>query len=331
MNRNEKISLAGIFLGALISSIAPVAWWLGTISAMAGLIWIFAQGREAPMVKALAIFFAAVALIIEGCSAYMTFTYRRFEANLVTTSGAPSARTEVLVVDTQAALPIAQSVFTDNSGEFSYPKLRKHPQRFIALRGEGEKMLYFEFTRDLSAPPEQHVEIRGFPDHSDVVSTATPIYFESDESQLDESSRRVAGSVLAGLPSSDGTLIIEGHTDERGRDDYNYDLGRLRAITVYEIAKSQGFSDVVMVSYGRSRPVETGPMRQDRKNRRVVVRFIPKDGGPKKYVLMKETQALPRFMNEFCSTGFFGLNFGSNQLLALHNVGRPNGASGSCI
>jgi outer membrane protein OmpA-like peptidoglycan-associated protein len=75
-------------------------------------------------------------------------------------------------------------------------------------------------------------------------------------------------------------VIIEGHTDSVGQEQYNYDLGLERARVIREyILRSEKFDPSVIEarSYGETRPVADNGNYQGRQlNRRVVFRIIYK-------------------------------------------------------
>jgi|SRR5579884_3806531 len=67
----------------------------------------------------------------------------------------------------------------------------------------------------------------------------------------------VIRDILAAYPSQ--KLIIEGHADERGSEEYNLALGDRRAQSVKDFLTSQGIPDrqLTVISYGKERPVCT--------------------------------------------------------------------------
>src|SRR5262245_39258122 len=86
------------------------------------------------------------------------------------------------------------------------------------------------------------------------------VYFESDESNLsDETRDRLSrnADLLKGAPQLQ--LLIEGHADERGTNEYNLALGERRANAVKDYLASLGVSDARLrtLSYGEERPVCT--------------------------------------------------------------------------
>ncbi|MGH6933679.1 MAG: OmpA family protein [Dongiaceae bacterium] len=69
------------------------------------------------------------------------------------------------------------------------------------------------------------------------------------------------------------TVLLEGHCDERGTKNYNYDLGAHRAAEAKEYLIAQGVDPgrIDTVSYGKDRPaIEDSGERSWRQNRRVV-------------------------------------------------------------
>jgi peptidoglycan-associated lipoprotein len=97
-------------------------------------------------------------------------------------------------------------------------------------------------------PPEQFVPVPRLADiHFDY--DAHTIRAE-DTSILDENAAWIRAN-----PS--GLVLIEGHTDERGTDDYNLGLGDLRAAAAKNYLIEHGIpaDRMVAISYGKERPV----------------------------------------------------------------------------
>src|ERR1700733_214949 len=65
----------------------------------------------------------------------------------------------------------------------------------------------------------------------------------------------VIRDILAAYPTQ--KLLIEGHADERGSEEYNLALGDRRAQSVKDFLSSMGIPDVqlTLISYGKERPV----------------------------------------------------------------------------
>lgn len=112
----------------------------------------------------------------------------------------------------------------------------------------------------------------GFYDDGDSQGLATTFYFEFDRatlspqarSALDQHARRISGSI-----------VLEGHADERGSREYNIALGERRAQAVADYLQSRGVSSGMMeiVSYGEERPAVFGSNENAwARNRRVELR-----------------------------------------------------------
>lgn len=90
---------------------------------------------------------------------------------------------------------------------------------------------------------------------------ANMIFFDFDSSALKPESREVLqakAEAMELLPEV--TLVIEGHCDDRGTDEYNLALGERRARAAYEYLVRLGVapSRLSIVSYGEERPMVMG-------------------------------------------------------------------------
>jgi peptidoglycan-associated lipoprotein len=90
---------------------------------------------------------------------------------------------------------------------------------------------------------------------------ADTVYFDYDKSAIKSSEGAKVGAVadyLKGHPEAN--LVVEGHCDERGTEEYNRALGERRALAIREQLINKGVSadKVTTVSYGKDRPVESG-------------------------------------------------------------------------
>jgi outer membrane protein OmpA-like peptidoglycan-associated protein len=87
---------------------------------------------------------------------------------------------------------------------------------------------------------------------------------------------RVAG-VLNQYP--DTFIRVEGHTDNKGSDEYNLDLSKRRAAAVKTLLVMRGVADsrIEVVGFGKTMPVATNNTEAGRQmNRRVEIRIAPK-------------------------------------------------------
>jgi outer membrane protein OmpA-like peptidoglycan-associated protein len=119
----------------------------------------------------------------------------------------------------------------------------------------------------------------------DMVTTrqVRPIEFEFNSDVLLPSSMdlldRVA-SVLLGRPRL--KLIVEGHTDDVGDDDYNMQLSRYRAdaVKTYLVKKGIHPETIQARGYGETRPISPGKTEKDRAlNRRVEFKITTRNWG----------------------------------------------------
>lgn len=87
------------------------------------------------------------------------------------------------------------------------------------------------------------------------------IYFDYDSFELKGDTRdrlQQAAELLKANPAIG--VVIEGHADERGTEEYNLALGERRARAVYEFLTLMGISGdaLKMVSYGEESPLDSG-------------------------------------------------------------------------
>jgi peptidoglycan-associated lipoprotein len=92
-----------------------------------------------------------------------------------------------------------------------------------------------------------------FMDHPDV----RPIYFAFDRDAIRPGDAKILDANAAWLKENDGYLVlIEGHCDERGTEQYNLVLGERRAVAAmsYLIKRGVASNRLSVVSYGEERP-----------------------------------------------------------------------------
>ena len=93
--------------------------------------------------------------------------------------------------------------------------------------------------------------------------------------EIDQFLGDMQGSTGTGSASTERVFVVAGYTDSVGHEDYNYELGQRRATSVagYLVGK-KGLdpTQVRVVSYGASKPVDDNSTRSGRrKNRRVEI------------------------------------------------------------
>lgn len=86
------------------------------------------------------------------------------------------------------------------------------------------------------------------------------IYFDFDRSEIRSEFRDILDIGSTGLKESGATVVISGHTDDRGSDDYNLALGERRAGAVRKYLYNLGvpMSQMAIVSYGEAQPAVSG-------------------------------------------------------------------------
>ena len=90
---------------------------------------------------------------------------------------------------------------------------------------------------------------------------ADRIYFAFDSNELSQESRQVLTDKAELLKANPGlNLLIEGHCDERGTNEYNLALGERRARAAYEFLVLMGVdsSKMSIISYGEEYPAMQG-------------------------------------------------------------------------
>jgi len=106
---------------------------------------------------------------------------------------------------------------------------------------------------------------------SSASSLQGPLYFEvNDTAILDQ--KLIDNNARWLKEHPDRVVILEGHCDERGGDDFNLELGDKRARKVMEALMTLGVPEnqLIIVSYGRNRPVISNHQAEGwSKNRRV--------------------------------------------------------------
>lgn len=93
------------------------------------------------------------------------------------------------------------------------------------------------------------------------IITDAKVYFDFDKFDLKTDSKDVLkqkADVLKKFPAI--RVLVEGHCDERGTQEYNLALGERRARAVYEYLVMSGVNagQLEMISYGEERPAVEG-------------------------------------------------------------------------
>ena len=88
------------------------------------------------------------------------------------------------------------------------------------------------------------------------------VLFEYDRAVVKAGEAAKVAEVASRFKNEDGAtdLLIEGHCDERGTEEYNRSLGERRALALRELLIASGISAdrVHTVSFGKDKPADTG-------------------------------------------------------------------------
>jgi len=120
------------------------------------------------------------------------------------------------------------------------------------------------------ADMSQQAEVKGV-DESAMKSEAVPshdavaglerIHFDFDQFTLSADARRILAENAKYLNANGGVqVVIEGHCDERGSDEYNLALGESRALAAKSYLVSLGIDPkrLSVISYGEEKPLVSG-------------------------------------------------------------------------
>jgi len=92
------------------------------------------------------------------------------------------------------------------------------------------------------------------------VAALQEIHFDFDKYDIRPDAARILDSSADWIKSnSEALILVEGHCDERGTDEYNLALGdrRAQATKNYLVAQGVAASRLTTISYGKERPVCT--------------------------------------------------------------------------
>jgi peptidoglycan-associated lipoprotein len=104
--------------------------------------------------------------------------------------------------------------------------------------------------------PTTRPAVKGF----EAVPELQDVYFDFDKYDIRPADTRILDANAAWLKSNPNHLVlIEGHADERGTNEYNLALGERRAKSTMNYLVSQGVqaNRITIISYGEERPTCT--------------------------------------------------------------------------
>jgi peptidoglycan-associated lipoprotein len=140
------------------------------------------------------------------------------------------------------------------------PDLTVLPPAPDSLDGRGGKSL----TDGGELPPPPAVGSQTEPDPlrraaSGQSSELRPVHFDYDSATISAENMRILdGNAQWLIAHPKYQIQIEGHTDERGTDEYNLNLGdqRAKAVKGYLISKGVPGESLHTISYGEERPLD---------------------------------------------------------------------------
>jgi peptidoglycan-associated lipoprotein len=115
-------------------------------------------------------------------------------------------------------------------------------------------------------------EVEGVTVVEDVAVDLGAVYFDFDRSNIRSDARPVLRGNADQLRRAGIAVRLEGHTDERGDEEYNLALGERRANATKQYLENLGVDNVKMrtISYGEAKPAVAGHTEEAwRYNRRV--------------------------------------------------------------
>lgn len=119
--------------------------------------------------------------------------------------------------------------------------------------------------------PEANVERVG---EGILVTFPGGLLFDFDSSELRSGARRDLGRLANSVNDMDVDVLVAGHTDSVGDEDYNYDLSLRRARSAADHLMAEGLAEdhVLLTGLGEEEPVATNETEAGRQeNRRVEV------------------------------------------------------------
>jgi len=114
-----------------------------------------------------------------------------------------------------------------------------------------------------------------------VITLSGSVLFRTDESTLlPEAQTRLDQVAEALLTSRERSLVIEGHTDSEGTDEYNRDLSQRRAdaVRAYLIGRGYPADRIVAQGMGEGTPIAGNDTPEGRANNRRVEIIIQREG-----------------------------------------------------
>jgi outer membrane protein OmpA-like peptidoglycan-associated protein len=140
----------------------------------------------------------------------------------------------------------------------------------LAKAREGREQAEDALKATLSQLAQVREEARGL-----ILTLPGSIYFEVNKSEVKPGMRERLSEIARALATvGNRHVLVEGHTDSTGADEYNLKLSRLRAEAVRSILVAGGVSPdrIESQGYGKTRPVASNATASGKaQNRRVEI------------------------------------------------------------
>ncbi|XBC38479.1 MAG: OmpA family protein [Buchnera aphidicola (Melaphis rhois)] len=111
----------------------------------------------------------------------------------------------------------------------------------------------------------------------DILKQDNVVYFDFNKYNINAKFAKTLNNIATFLyEHPDVNIVIEGHTDKRGSEQYNVRLGQHRADAVKLYLQSKGIlsKQISTISYGSDKPAEIGDKEDSySKNRRAVIAY----------------------------------------------------------
>jgi chemotaxis protein MotB len=207
-------------------------------------------------------------------------------------------RTSAEVAASRAKLVEQEGIISDSNRQLE--NVRGQLQSIAVLRVGVLNKLKQAIETELGPKNRAGTELVSVGDNGNVVINES-LVFESDSYAIKKDARplldslaRALGNLLAdeSVRNNIDTILIQGHTDERGSASYNWDLSAKRATAVLDylfqtnktLADSYG-GYFAASAYSKFRPINTAKTEDAyRQNRRIELSIVPKDANIRKVI-----------------------------------------------
>ena len=138
--------------------------------------------------------------------------------------------------------------------------VKEEVMREEVLPERGETIMEERVTERVEAPGRETVVESGVPSEEQVKSIFKDVLFDYDKYEIRPDAREGLNAIAAYLGKNKGiNIVIEGHCDERGTNEYNLALREKRAKSAKNYLSSLGVSPdrMIVITFGEEKPVCT--------------------------------------------------------------------------